>query len=747
LSSPLLPFPAWHCHQGIDWFRLQALDRSLLGAPSLYLAASEGVPWQATHGPISLRSDEWLGSGTLRNSFYAEPWARLSTARELSLIFDAQGTLRVRVMAASRGRPPIVLREARLDTAQRTRLTVPLGSLAALPEGCRLFWHIDAIDGARVFDAAWCTRSRPRESMRLAVLMRTFGRTADLRSQLARLSDGAAADPFHAALLARVDFWVLDSSGEAQTLWSDAAGQGLNLRVLSAPNLGGGGNASHLIHQLLSHCDAEPATAPDEVLILDDDGLLSMESLARHVMASALRSGEHITSLPVLMKSRPTRVWEDGGFWGRLDFREQGGFARRRSLFPHLLKHGLSLDGFEHLDDFGPLNTCEYATFIFYALPLATLRRLGLPAAFFLRGDDIEYSLRAQAAGIPLVTNPNLAAWHEPGHSYPQEYMAILHAVLINFVHSDGGAAELSRWFEQRLAEHASIGDLDGVTLYLRVLEALLDVDGPLLTTHFEEHYARALPALQAPRLTPLPEADRERIEREVGEHGVLLRPFLYPGYQAKADGHRAVVLCNAGSGTYVELPPADPLARLPLMQRYLAELEQVVNGFEELRSHWCRRLASSGQPVFWNEVARRHASQTRCLHEGRFQMPPAPAELAVGFGPDAANDAQPPSVPIRELRLRLERELSQLSRLRQREAAAAPARPRGARALLAWWRRRSSPQDKAASSKRPARLPVPQDFDPAQYLALNADVARSGVDAATHYAEFGRAEGRRYRV
>jgi hypothetical protein len=325
--------------------------------------------------------------------------------------------------------------------------------------------------------------------------------------------------------------------------------------------------------------------------------------------------------------------------------------------------------------------------------------------------------------------------------------MAILHAVLINFAHSDGDAAGLSRWFEQRLAEHASIGDLDGATLYLRVLEALLDVEGPLLTTHFEEHYARALAPLQAPRFAPLPEADRERIERESGEHGVLLRPFLYPGHQANADSHRAVVLCNAGAGTYRELPPADPLARLQLMQHYLAVLEQVVRGFDGLRTHWCRRLAASGEPAFWGEVARRHASETRCLHESRFRVPAAPVAPATGAGPDAANDPLPPSVPIRELRLRLERELSQLSRLRQREAAGAPARPRGARALLAWWHRWRRPPSAGVSPKRPVKRPLPQDFDPAQYLALNADVARSGVDAATHYAQFGHAEGRRYRV
>ncbi|MFO1338085.1 MAG: glycosyltransferase [Burkholderiaceae bacterium] len=748
-------FAPWHHQAGNALYRLQALDRSMLGAPALYMAASEGVAWQHPQGPVELRADDWLGSGTLRNSFYVAPWARLSAARDLALVLDAQGSLRVRVLCAAPGQPAQVLRETRLEAAERGRLVLGVGAIDALPESCRLFWHVDAIDGARVHEAAWCTRTRPRAATRLAVLMRTFGRTGDLRAQLARLADAAAADAFHAALLARVDFWVLDTSADAGRLWPDAAEHGLNLRVLAGPNLGGGGNASHLIHHFLAECDRDPLAAPDEVLILDDDGVLSMETLARHLLACALRTGEHVTSLPVLMKSRPTRVWEDGGFWGRLNFHEQGGFGRRRNLAPHLLKHGLSLDGFEHLDAFGPLNHCEYATFIFFGLPLATLRRVGLPAAFFLRGDDIEYSLRAQRLGVPVVTNPNLAAWHEPGHGYAQEYLAILHAVLINFAHSEGGAAELSAWFEQRLAEHASIGDLDGAALYGRVLDALLDTEGPLLTPGFSAHYRAALPPCQALRMAPLPEADRQRLEREAAGQGLLLRPFLYPGYQPEAARHRAVVLVNHGAGSYRELPPVDAAERLALMQRYLARLQQLVERFDALRAHWCARLAASGRPAFWAEVAAQHAADTRELHRGDYRAPPPPPAAAAERSRMAASDPLPPAVPVRELRLRLERELSQLARLRQAEAGGRAARGSG---LAAWWQawRRAGWWDRWwGRPPRPTRratapattAPLPPDFDPAQYLALNADVARTGIDASLHYRQFGRAEGRRYRA
>lgn len=747
MTRLLSPLPPWHRHAGAQLFRLQGIDRSAIGSPMLYLAASEGTAWNAGDSGVRLRADDWLGSGTLRNSFYVEPWARLSHARELALVVEAEGSLRVRVMRASRGRAAEVLREMHIDAPRRARTTLMLGSLSALPENSRLFWHVDAIDGACVHEAAWCTRDRPRERTGLAVLMRTFGRTGDLQALLAGFAGSAQTDPHHAECLARTEFWVLDASPGAEASWADAARLGLNLRVMAGPNLGGGGNASHLIHHFLTHCDAAPDTAPDEVLILDDDLLLSMESLARYVAACTYRAQEHVSSLPVLMKSRPTQVWEDGGFWGRLNFQAHGEFGRRRNLFPHLLKHGLSLEGFEHLDDFGPLNPCEYATFIFFGLSLATLRRIGLPAAFFLRGDDIEYSLRAQALGVPVITNPNLAAWHEPGHSYGQEYMAILHAVVINLTHSDSGAAELSRWFEQRMSEHGSIDDLEGMTLYLRVLDTLLDADSAVLTPGFERHYLAALPGCNAPRMAALPQAERERMEREAANSGVLMLPFLYPGHQAAASAHRSVVLVNPGAGTYRELAPVDPAERLALMERYVNALRRLVAGFSALQARWHERLAASGQPAFWAEVAARHEHHTRLLYEGGFERP-ADRPPARDAGSLSAEAARPHAVPIRELRERLERELSLLARLRRGETLQRrPPHPRPGASWAHWWR--GLLRHTGASLKRlpSARGLLPADFDPAQYLALNADVARTGVDAATHYTQFGRAEGRRYRL
>lgn len=724
------------------FFRLQGLDLSLLGAAGLYLA---GGPSPLVGSlPRAMLADEWLGSGTFRNSFYTDPWRLLSHAKDLWLQVQAQGSLRVRVMRASPGQSAEVIREFRIDAAEAVSQHYLIGNLADMLPGSRLFWHIDAVDGAVLHGMSWCTRSMPRPSLRMAVLLRTWGRSEDLRALLQQLADAGNRDPHHADCLDALEFWVLDTSPDAEDRWADAqTSLNLDLRLLSGPNLGGGGNLGHLTALFLQAHERGESRA-DEVLFLDDDLSLSMESLARHVALCAYRARDVVCSLPVLMKSQPTQVWEDGGFWGRQGFDDPGNSLRQRSLGPHLVRHGLKLDDFAHLDEFGPLNHCEYVTFIFFGLPLRTLLKIGLPAAFFLRGDDVELSLRAGAVGVPVVTNPNLAAWHEPAHSHAQEYMAILHGMMINLSCTDDGAETYASWFEQRLLEHASLGDVEGLKIYRSVLEDLLDETSLLLTPHFETHYPARLSQWQALRLVPLSSGARERLHRDPQ---VRLLPFLYPGChpQMARPGLRVLLQDATGQG-YWPVPPSSSSERALMMQTFSALLLRLSQEFAALQARWRERLAHSGQPAFWQEVARQHQHGTR-LHwrRERHALPQAAPALL----PTAC--ALPASVPARELRERLEKELATLSQLRRHVLSPSGERrpePPASRPSWwkGWWRRR--PLGRQQAERRPELAPpLPPDFDPQLYLSLHLDVARTGMDPTRHYLQFGHREGRRYRL
>lgn len=742
-----IPF---HTHERGAHYRLQAIDRSWIGSPLLYLAGGHADQQGMVHHDLRLAADEWLGGGTFRNSFYAEPWARLSRVRDLSLVVEATGSLRIRVMQAAPGQPAQLMREKTFSAAERSRLVIPLGSPLELPAASRLFWHVDALDGGQLHEAAWCTRTEPARRaspLRMAVLMRTYGRADDVRALLRRLADAAAADRFHADALSRMEFWVLDATPCEGDTWVSIAGLGLNLRVWQGPNLGGGGNAAAVAQLFLEAAD-ESADAPEETLLLDDDLSLSMETLARYLAFCEYRERDVICSLPVLMKSRPTTVWEDGGHWGRDAAAAPpapGQALPRRGFGPHLIRHGLSLGGFERLDDFGPLNPCEYATFIFFGLPTRALRKLGLPAALFLRGDDIEFSLRAAGLGLTVFTNPNLAAWHEPGHSYAQEHMAVLHGMLINLAYSADTAQDYAGFFEQRMVEHAALDDLEGLALYLGILEDLLDPDSVLLTPDYTAHYRQALQRWNAIPLVALPDAEREQMQRTDAGPRPRLLPFLYPGYHPRGQGtaiaataeQPPLLLHNPGARQARAVPAAAAQERLSLQARYIAALQRWHAEFEALRTRWTDRLQASGRPGFWTEVRARHPGLMRpVLSEQGAGVPQQSAEVLQRVqAPPLPAAAPPPVQPLRELRDRLEGEIARwtqmrLSAERSQRAAHAP-RAKG----RPWW---------GGLLSRPLRQ-LPADFDPATYLALNADVARSGVDPCQHYLRYGHQEGRRY--
>ncbi len=709
-------------HQGQNYYRIHGIDRAVVGSRHLFFSSDVDMARDFTGGALLLNEGEWISTGTLRNSLFLEPWARLTRLRDLRLWVDCEGALNVKILCARSGKKPRVFKEMHLLSRLRGQHLIEVGSPSELPENSRLYWSVEALeDNVCLHDVSFVTHSVPLGDCRLMVLLRTYGRTIDAKGILQRFAEAGRHDPFYDSLLEHIHFALLDTTPGCDPEYREPWQQDLNIEIIVSENLGGGGNAGHLLKLLDEACRKENR-APTELLILDDDLSISPESLARYFMFCAYRHQEVICSAPVLMKSRPTVVWEDGGFWGRLNFQEGGGFDQKRNLFPNLLKHGLQVDSFDGLDAFNPLNPCEYSTFIFFGLPMTAFRKLGYPASFFLRGDDIEYSLRAQQLSIPLITNPNVTAWHEPSHSYGQEYMAILHGVIINLTYSSHDAGYYVRFFEERLYEHASIEDAVGISLYQDILAQLTDRQSKVLTEEFHQHYADKLKAFGAIKMVTIQDAERAAFERQAKENGVLLVPFIYPGYQKDAPKYRSVVVFNQPAKCYRQVTPVPAAQKMQLIKDYLTLLTDFESRFDEIRQHWQQRLAATQTDVYWTSIREKHRAATRTLftarkaHEeqGRKTVPP-PAT------------AQPEATASRNHKW--------LGKLRA-AVERTPAKPDAAG---------TSSRDPAAGDNPLNELP--EDFDPAVYLHINQDVVNSGIDPSDHYLRFGRREGRRYKL
>jgi hypothetical protein len=744
-SSPSAPAQrgAFAAHNGTTYWLLQGAD---LTAPVprdlLYVTNARSLAIEPD-GSFVLGAGDWIEGGTLRNTFFLEPFRQFTHVRDLQLVVECEGAVSVRCHAVQPGQRGSDLCCQHIVGSERAVHVLPLGTIAGLPANTRLFWTIEAIDGpCIVHRIGFCTKTAPfMEQPRLAVLLRTFGRTADMLAVLQGFAESADEHTSHAAVLEHVEFWVLDTTGNVHSLYGEPWLERMNVRVFEGPNLGGGGNASLVIKLLLDDVAAEGRKV-DEVVLMDDDLTISMESLARHYAFCRYRSKPALSSLPVLAKSEPVLVWEDGGYWGRMQPATGVELGSKRSLFPTLIKHRHPIDGPHSLDAFCHLNTPEYSTFIFLAMPRETLEKLGYPAAFFLRGDDIELSLRAAAAGIPMFTNPNLAAWHEPGHSLPQEYMAILHGIIINLGYSTQGPEYYERFFEQRLAEHLSVNDLEGVRIYLTILEDLTAEDSPVLTLDFQAHYLDRLKRLASRGWTVLTPNQVPAFERAIRDRHGLLVEFVYPGYHEHADQALRIVQRNMLARAYREVPAITAEAKAELLREYAARLATFTADFDRIVERFRSRMKETARPEFWATIRSRYHEQIK--------------EIARGDRAKAAPPAEHDSVPVIV-------ERATLTNLRQVKALADAALRNAARGLGAAGgsHERNSPRRatgilgglrsmaarwRYAKARRTA-LPgdLPSGFDPESYLQLNPDVRNAGLDPVGHYLLHGRFEGRRY--
>jgi GT2 family glycosyltransferase len=690
----------------LDYVTLHCIDHDIYKPTTqhLFLTFSGSKEIRLTGNSIQLKRDVCVTSGTFRNSFYIESWRQLTSIQQLFLRIRFRGTLRLRVYQVSLGVLPEVISSQRFDSHEIQTSRIPLPDIQDYPKNARLFWDIVCeSDSAEIFDVAYETNNPARNEGRLVVLLRTFGRTQDICKLLDKFNNDANKSEYH-DLFNRLYFILLDTSPNIDDYYANRTWPNLKTAVIKSANLGGGGNVSHLLY--IMRCAFEELKAePDDLLILDDDLELSTESLRRFASFCRYRTQEVVCSVPVLMKSEPTVMWEDGGYWGRLNPNEDMS-GNQRSLFPTLLRHGWRLKGFDHLDEMASVNFCEYSTFIFFGLSYNLFKTLGYPTAFFLRGDDIEYSLRLNAAGYKLFTNPNLCAWHEPAHSYVQEYMAILHGITINLFYGADKLEYYIDFFEKRLREHGSVSDEIGLIVYTEILRTLTG-ETAVFQQDFQGHYLDKFKFFKQLEgnykyLSPfIVDRIREKqgeippsSDRNAKPQGTLVVPFIHMGDRSDLK-FQSVLMFNPHSLLYRQIDCEDLAHKRKMTQQkseFYSLLAKFVENFETIVASWKAKMAHTQQEDFWIAINSKYQADS--------------VLLSAGEGIDIVEEAiQQPQETIEE-------------------PTPEPEMPM-----------------QAASDAGNEFLPA--DFDPAGYLKLNPDVAEAGQNPIKHFLMYGRYEGR----
>ena len=245
-------------------------------------------------------------------------------------------------------------------------------------------------------------------------------------------------------------------------------------------NLGGGGNMCLAVKETVADLGRK-----GDFVMLDSDTLVPFKTLYSTALISAIGTEEEappaVFTPIIAFRKQPTSVLEAGALFGRGAWQ----LAEPRPLQPCIypLHHRADLSDKHAQARLSQAQESEYPPFIYslYRLPIEDNPTAFLPAPFFLRGDDVEYGLRLSSLGISTTVLGSLLVFQDPKHSPWHEIMAIMHATVILLAYTpsqdlDQLTDNLSDFFYARLQAHASIRDLNGISIYQETLSRLLSL-------------------------------------------------------------------------------------------------------------------------------------------------------------------------------------------------------------------------------------------------------------------------------
>ena len=321
-----------------------------------------------------------LATSTYYNLFNLGKWRRNSGDLPLELQLTGHGRFLLSIRLASRNRSTHQLfsEVVTLDGLFRQPFA-PDGDVS--PDSV-LFFELTALEDGRLEDFAWATTEPPRSTPELMLSVTSFRREAEVASTVERFRRFRASSD----LRDHIRMTIVDNGQSVDIEDGDG------VTVIPNENLGGaGGFARGLM--------TAKETGATHCLFMDDDASIQMESLSRTWWFLAYANDPRTAVAGAMINS--AYRWQIGENGASFDLGCRAHYA------------GLDLreseDVFEmEYDTTAPVAGDFYAGWWFFAFPVDQVRHLPFP--FFVRGDDVSFSL---VNDFNTVTLPGVASVQE----------------------------------------------------------------------------------------------------------------------------------------------------------------------------------------------------------------------------------------------------------------------------------------------------------------------------------------------
>jgi len=337
-------------------------------------AAWGDVTFDDARRTLRLKEGGWIRFDRLLNVFAHKKWVALTGVSALTVrVTYRGGDARFAIMTFDGVTTRLVSASVLPQVEETGAVEIALPSHLGYSD--LLFFHLDADDETELDDIEIVTRARPANPVRTAVVITTFNRPEEVEEQVGELE--ALADrefDYHV--------FVVDNARNLEL-----GRRYRNTTVVDSPNLGGAGGFTRGL------LEAQEAGGFTHALFMDDDAYCHPETLLR--AAAVLRyAGDPRLAFagPMHYLHAPERQYELGG---------------------KIAPYGVSSIRMDtDVNDLGSLTANErsekphYGPWWCFLFPLKAVRSLPFP--FFVRGDDITFSLQNP---FTIETLPGLVAW------------------------------------------------------------------------------------------------------------------------------------------------------------------------------------------------------------------------------------------------------------------------------------------------------------------------------------------------
>lgn len=443
------------------------LQRGLFGGPSdtvsdeMYAVVKRGGT--RTREALRLAAGASAHTNTYFGRFAASYWQRWTQVEEVEVTatLEVGRAARVRLVASDIAGHRRVSDAVTVTESGAIRLRAVLDKFV---DGGALWLEFEAQGGELgISDLVW-TAQAPATLRPVAIAICTFNRADDCANTVAALaSDQTVLDIIDAV-------YVVDQGTDLvsdRTLFAEtSARMGDKLRYLRQANLGGAGGFTRGLYEVSAvneHAD---------VILMDDDILCEPETVLR------LHAFANLTVAPTLVGAQMMFLYNPDCLNVGAEDVDLQKLLHGRTVPKALRNANMLQKTQERRVDAG------YNAWWTCLIPAEVVTRIGLPLPIFFQWDDVEYGLRARAAGFVTVTLPNAAVWHADFYWKDYDdwarYFSTRNSLIVASLHTELDGKALSRQFFRTISESLVAMNYGLVHTMLQGIEDFLSGPGVL---------------------------------------------------------------------------------------------------------------------------------------------------------------------------------------------------------------------------------------------------------------------------